>query len=141
MTFVPFGVDTDALRPSDEPPAHDVVSIGADPHRDFELLLDVARTLPSVSFVVVATGDGARALSDVPANVSVEFDLPFERMQERLAGARVVALPVRENTYSGATTVLLQSLALKAGRRQPNERDCDRLRARRRRELPARPAR
>ena len=112
VTFVPFGVDTDALRPSNEPPVHDVVSVGADPHRDFELLLAVARTMPSVSFVVVASGDGARALSDVPANVSVEFDLPFERMQERLAGARVVALPVRENTYSGATTVLLQSLAL-----------------------------
>ena len=33
-------------------------------------------------------------------------------MRERLERARVVALPVRENTYSGATTVLLQAMAL-----------------------------
>jgi glycosyltransferase involved in cell wall biosynthesis len=32
-------------------------------------------------------------------------------MRERLATARVVALPVRENAYSGATTVLLQAMA------------------------------
>jgi MMP alpha-(1->4)-mannosyltransferase len=33
-------------------------------------------------------------------------------MKRRLEEARVVALPVRENTYSGATTVLLQAMAL-----------------------------
>ena len=112
VSFVPFGVDTDALRPTDVPVRHDVVSVGADPHRDFPLLLEVARVLPEASFSVVATGDAARALVDVPANVTVEVDLPFERMLEQLAGARVVALPVRENTYSGATTVLLQAMAL-----------------------------
>ena len=112
VSFVPFGVDTDALRPVDARPRHDVVSIGADPHRDFEVLLEVARTLQTASFVIVATKDAARALVDVPANVAVEVDLPFERMLERLEGARVVALPVRENTYSGATTVLLQAMAL-----------------------------
>ena len=112
VAFVPFGVDTDALRPTDVPTRHDVVSIGADPNRDLPLLLQVARTLPDASFGVVATGDAARALADVPANVAVEIDLPFERMLERLAGGRVVALPVRENTYSGATTVLLQAMAL-----------------------------
>ena len=47
-----------------------------------------------------------------PANVVVETDISFEEMQRRLAEARVVALPVRENSYSGATTVLLQAMAL-----------------------------
>ena len=55
----------------------------------------------------------ARASSPMsPANVTIEVDLPFEQMRERLERARVVALPVRENTYSGATTVLLQAMAL-----------------------------
>ena len=39
VEFVPFGVDEQAFVPSDVPPSVDVVSIGADPHRDFELLL------------------------------------------------------------------------------------------------------
>jgi glycosyltransferase involved in cell wall biosynthesis len=33
-------------------------------------------------------------------------------VRDRLAAARVVALPVRRNSYSGATTVLLQAMAL-----------------------------
>lgn len=112
VEFVPFGVDVDAFRPTGANPDLDVVSVGADPHRDFELLLTVARQLPDSSFLVVTTAEQGRALTGRPANVSVETDLPFDEMRRRLEGARVVALPVRENSYSGATTVLLQALAL-----------------------------
>ena len=72
----------------------------------------VARALPETSFLVVTTADRARSLGGRPANVSVETDLPFDEMRGRLERARVVALPVRENSYSGATTVLLQAMAL-----------------------------
>jgi glycosyltransferase involved in cell wall biosynthesis len=112
VSFVPFGADTAALQPSDLPPTRDVVSVGADPHRDHELLLEVARALPSASFTLVAGRDGARALRDAPTNLELEVDIPFDAMRQRLEEARVVALPVRENTYSGATTVLLQAMAL-----------------------------
>ncbi len=112
VEFVPFGVDVEAFRPTRVPSDFDVVSVGADPHRDFELLLGVARALPETSFLAVTTGDRARALAGRPANVSVETDLPFDEMRRRLERARVVALPVRDNSYSGATTVLLQAMAL-----------------------------
>jgi glycosyltransferase involved in cell wall biosynthesis len=112
VEFVPFGVDVDAFRPTGSPADVDVVSVGADPHRDFELLLAVAEAQPETSFLVVTTGDRARALDRRPANVTVEPDLPFDEMRRRLERARVVALPVRENSYSGATTVLLQAMAL-----------------------------
>ena len=72
----------------------------------------VARAMPETSFLVVTTADRARSLAGRPANVSVETDLPFDEMRRRLERARVVALPVRENSYSGATTVLLQAMAL-----------------------------
>lgn len=112
VEFVPFGVDANAFGPVSTPPPVDVVSIGADPHRDFELLLTVARALPDVGFLAVTTAEHARSLGDRPDNVSVETDLPFDEMRGRLEGARVVALPVRDNSYSGATTVLLQAMAL-----------------------------
>jgi glycosyltransferase involved in cell wall biosynthesis len=112
VEFVPFGVDTSFFRPAADAPTVDIVSVGADPHRDYELLLRVAATMPEVSFLLVTTGERARALPPLPANVTVETDLPFGEMRRRLALARVVALPVRENSYSGATTVLLQALAL-----------------------------
>jgi glycosyltransferase involved in cell wall biosynthesis len=112
VEFVPFGVDVEAFTPADTPTDVDVVSVGADPNRDFELLVAVARALPERRFVVVTTAERARALGEPPPNVAVETDLPFDEMRRTLARARVVALPVRENSYSGATTVLLQAMAL-----------------------------
>jgi glycosyltransferase involved in cell wall biosynthesis len=89
-----------------------VISVGADPRRDFDLLKTVASRRPELSFRIVATADHARALGALPANVAIETDLPLEQVRERLADARVVALPVRDNSYSGATTVLLQAMAM-----------------------------
>ena len=37
--------------------------------------------------------------------------MPLARVRECLLRARVVALPVQDNTYSGATTTLLQAMA------------------------------
>jgi glycosyltransferase involved in cell wall biosynthesis len=109
VRFVPFGVDTDAFRADGAGgPAVDVVSVGADPHRDYELLFAVAARHPELQFRVVASA----GLGSVPANVSLESGLSLEQVRERLAAARVVTLPVVPNSYSGATTVLLQAMAL-----------------------------
>jgi len=113
VVFVPFGVDTRVFAP--EPgrtPETDVVSIGADPRRDLSLLALLARRREEWRFRVVATRDQAAAVARRPRNVDVELDVPFAHVRDRLASARVVVLPVRENSYSGATTVLLQAMAL-----------------------------
>ena len=62
-------------------------------------------------------------------------------MRRRLERARVVALPVRDNSYSGATTVLLQAMALaKPVVVTRNRGDRDGLRARARAQRAARRA-
>lgn len=110
--FVPFGVDTGAFHPTPEAlPDTDVVSVGADLRRDFGLLLELAERRPEWSFRIVASRDHRATLTRVPPNVAVELELPFDLARARLAAARVVALPVKENSYSGATTVLLQAMA------------------------------
>ena len=112
IEFVAFGVDVEHFRPD---PAtalvDDVVSIGADPRRDFGLVVELARRMPDVACRIVASVDNAQELGALPPNVSLEIDVPFERIRELLLGAKVVALPVRENSYSGATTTLLQAMA------------------------------
>jgi glycosyltransferase involved in cell wall biosynthesis len=105
-------VDTEYFRP--EPsvqPEDDVVSVGADPRRDFRLVAELARRLPERSFRIVASADNARALDALPANLRLEVDVPFARVRASLLGARIVVLPVLDNTYSGATTTLLQAMA------------------------------
>jgi glycosyltransferase involved in cell wall biosynthesis len=110
--FVPFGVDTGYFRPADETPDVDVLSVGNDPQRDYALLASVARRLPDRRFDVVASGDQVRALAGGVPNVTATSDVPFAEVRGRFARARVVALPVRDNLYSGATTTLLQAMAM-----------------------------
>ena len=113
VVFIPFGVDVDGFEP--RPDVHqdiDVVSVGADPRRDFQLLLTVAARRPELRFRIVASRDLARGLGPLPDNVALETDIPLDQVRDRLARGRVVALPVRENTYSGATTTLLQAMAM-----------------------------
>ena len=112
VEFVAFGVDTEHFRtdPSVEP-EEDVVSVGADPRRDFQLVAELARRLPERSFRIVASADHVGRLRPLPENVRLEVDVPLARVRECLLRARVVALPVRDNTYSGATTTLLQAMA------------------------------
>ena len=113
VVFLPFAVDVTAFEPDPARlPQTDVVSVGADPRRDFELLVEVASRQPELSFRIVASAERARSLAALPANVELEVDLSLDEARERLADARLVALPVRENSYSGATTVLLQAMAL-----------------------------
>jgi glycosyltransferase involved in cell wall biosynthesis len=112
VEFVPFGVDVDTFRPAGVAPEVDVVSVGADPHRNFELLFEVAIAQPDTSFRVVTTAEHAKSFPAPPPNVAIETELPFDEMRRRLERARVVALPVQDNSYSGATTVLLQAMAL-----------------------------
>jgi glycosyltransferase involved in cell wall biosynthesis len=112
VEFVPFGVDAGSFAPDGRVPTSGVVSVGADPHRDFDLLVRIAARMPEVAFRIVTTADHARALPPLTENVALESDIAFEDMRRRLVEARLVALPVRENSYSGATTVLLQAMAL-----------------------------
>jgi glycosyltransferase involved in cell wall biosynthesis len=113
VVFVPFGVDVRAFAPiPGVVPEVDVLSIGADPRRDFGLLTLIAHRRPEWRVRIVATADRARSLGVPPENVAVETDIPLGDVRDRLAGARVVALPVHENSYSGATTVLLQAMAM-----------------------------
>ena len=112
VEFVAFGVDSEHFRPDGAATLeHDVVSVGADPRRDFGLLVELARRRPERSFRIVASSDNARALTSLPANVRLEVDLPFSLIRDCLVRARTVVLPVRDNTYSGATTTLLQAMS------------------------------
>ena len=112
VVFIPFGVDADAFRPSDSARTIDVLAVGADPQRDFELLIEVAARQPRLTFRIIATPERVRMLGELPPNVTAETNVPLEMVRERLAQARVVGLPVRANSYSGATTTLLQAMAM-----------------------------
>ena len=91
----------------------DVLSVGADPRRDFGLLLGIATRHPELTFRIVAVAERMRAaLADIPSNVAIETDIPLERVRDRFAAGALCRAAGSDNSYSGATTVLLQAMAM-----------------------------
>jgi glycosyltransferase involved in cell wall biosynthesis len=113
VRFIPFGVDTNKWLPEDvSAEVLDVLSIGADPMRDFGLLTEYAQRNPEVGVSLVTGRECAAELGPLPPNMRVRIRVPIEELKGMIARARVVVLPVKENTYSGATTTLLQCMAM-----------------------------
>ena len=113
VRFIPFGVDTRKWKPDGNAVEDtDVLSIGSDPMRDFGLLVEYARQRPTVSICLVTNRACAANLGTLPENVRLLIQLPVAELKTLIAGARLVVLPVKENTYSGATTTLLQCMAM-----------------------------
>ncbi|PLX28267.1 hypothetical protein C0581_02935 [Candidatus Parcubacteria bacterium] len=119
VIFMPFGVDVNYFDPSyiSTQSADDkyMFCIGADPQRDFELLFEAVRDI-DYPLLVVTTKQRYAELKEkgmvIPKSVTIKTDIPFKMVREYLSGAQAVLLPVKENTYSGATTTLLQAMAL-----------------------------
>ncbi len=61
--------------------------------RDYRTLIEAARWLPDVRFVLVVRPDSLRGL-DLPANVAVHTNIPFGKTMNVLAHSRFMALPL-----------------------------------------------
>lgn len=112
LRFVQTGVDTEYFCPQAVPLKVDVLSIGADPFRDFQTLVDAARMLPEYTFRVIAAKKLLEELHDIPGNVETLEEISMLDLREEIAACHMLALPVRENDFSGATTVLLQAMSM-----------------------------
>lgn len=117
VNFIPFGVDTTAFTHQKFSEEHtDVVCVGADIFRDFRTLFKLAEQHDEISFSVITSSSRQREWAKqgvtIPKNVRVTCDVPFDEMKRVLSDAKCVVLPVHNNSYSGATTTLLQAMAL-----------------------------
>lgn len=112
VRFVPYGIDPDVWCPLNAEKEVDVLSLGVDTQRDFIQLRTFAERNPERSVRIITSTELHKELMDMPANVTISGLIPLNKVAETMAAARVIALPVKENTYSGATTTLLQSMAM-----------------------------
>lgn len=112
VKFVPFGVKLNLFDTVVEYPAStDVISVGADPNRDYVLLMRIAARNPELHFRLITNQRNLSQIGQIPSNVEIKLNIRLAIVLEHILSASVVALPVKENSYSGATTTLLQSMA------------------------------
>lgn len=108
VVFVPFGVDARFYRPGgagDAPP----LAFGLDPMRDWPTL--AAATRESAEPVDVIAIPDRLTETAIPANWRVSPPVDYAALAARIAAAKFVVLPVRENPYTGATISLLSAMA------------------------------
>ncbi len=113
LFFIPFGVNCEYFKPRKIDVMYDVVSIGGDVNRDFSSLVKFAFRNPSVRIKVITNDFLANRDFQVrPDNIDLLIDVPFNNLLYHFNSAKIVALPIHENSYSGATTTLLQAMSM-----------------------------
>jgi glycosyltransferase involved in cell wall biosynthesis len=113
VSFIPLGVDTEYFRPGTAIQPIDVLGVGADRNRDFETFIHVALRLPELHFRLLTNDYHAKKLEviGIPENVDMRLNVSMSDVADDMSKSKIVFLPVQENTYSGATTCLLQAMA------------------------------
>ncbi len=108
LHFVPFGVDREfysGVETQDGGP----VALGLDSSRDWKLLAD-ALAGSKVPMNVYTNPDHLSGLK-IPEEFLAHDPVGFKELARIISGASFVALPVKENSYTGATITLLSCMA------------------------------
>jgi glycosyltransferase involved in cell wall biosynthesis len=110
--FVHWGVRRPEVENPDKPfvPGDYVCAIGGNA-RDYRTLIEAARRVPEVPFVLVVRPANLQGL-DIPANVKVYTNLPFGRTMNVLAYSRFMLLPLVTSEVPCGHVTLVASMYL-----------------------------
>lgn len=110
LRFIRYGVDVDYFRPQRGGAAGFVLTAGKDACRDFDIFLAAVDGLDVPVKLVTSPGrlDGLR----IPQNVEVQYSVPIGELRDYYARSMFVVVPVRDNSYSAGTTVLLEAMSM-----------------------------
>ncbi len=111
LYFIPFGVDVEYFKPNSTKVENFALSIGADTQRDYKTLFEAVTDL-EMNLTLITFQRNIEGLS-IPKNVKVYYEVPFRYIKEFYSKSRFVIFPIKENSYSGATTCLLQAMAMR----------------------------
>jgi len=114
--FVPLGVDTSYYKLTYDNRDNFILSVGRDNGRDYKTVIEAARLMPREKFHLVLSPRNLKGITDVPDNVEVFFDIPFNELSEKYKKAKIFLLITKADDYSDGAdcsgqTVLLDALA------------------------------
>ncbi|MFC2051606.1 glycosyltransferase family 4 protein [Chloroflexota bacterium] len=99
VTYFYQGSDCDFHKPDRNIIKGDyVLSVGADPGRDFDMLIDTARELEDIKFIIVAPKH-LLAGKELSPNVAAREPVPPLELRELYQKARLVVIPLHSDDY------------------------------------------
>ena len=110
--FIPFGVDCTYFEPIPSLGEWDVVSVGTNEGKDFSTLVSA---LPQgTTCLIVSDKPNLHVAKSTPTagRVSVDHDVPIDKLRALYAAARRVVIPLKDVQFSSGQTVLLETLAM-----------------------------
>lgn len=111
--FVPFGVDVEQWAPSDRDKyEYDALCVGEDPNRDIECFFKLANAYPEKQFVWITRDSIAANWPDLPDNVKQFREIDIYQARDLMLNSRVITLPLKNNSYSGANITILINMAM-----------------------------
>ncbi len=112
-SFIPIGSDGNFFKStkfsSIKTLENTVVSVGKDRARDYKTLFEAANQLPEVSFIVVTRPNNLKGM-EIPSNVEVHFDIPYEEVARFYKMATAIAIPIKEMHRSSGQMTLVDCL-------------------------------
>jgi len=107
-----WGVQPPSM-PSDATPIEsgDYVCAVGSQARDYEVLIDAMRLLPSIKLVLVATPQSVAGLS-MPDNVRLHTNIPISRVTNIVAFSRFMVLPLRDSEVPCGHVTLVSAMYL-----------------------------
>jgi len=108
--FLPLPADGDFAAAQTAAPPGGYVFAGGGTDRDFATLVEAVRGSDVRLELIVFSRD--QLPLDLPPNVQVDGPVPVQRFLERMAGADVVVVPLRDGRSAHGQTTVVQALAL-----------------------------
>lgn len=109
LLFVPFHTDPAFLQRTGTPSGEFALSAGRS-FRDYKTLVEAFDGL-DVPLEVVASR-AAMPAGPLPPNVSVQYDIPGDRLAAKIAEAMIIVIPLEERRISIGQSVLLEAMAM-----------------------------
>lgn len=109
FTFIPFGIDTKFFHQIKTKELNEILTIGVDPSRDWDLFIAITKKMPKETFRLITYRGLVK--SPLPPNIICEYNLSFEEIRNRIWRAQCVVLLTKHNHYFSGQSTMFRSMA------------------------------
>lgn len=91
----------------------DYVFFGGSGGRDFDLIIEIAKRLPTIPFVFVVKKKYFKIDKEISRNVKIFYDTTLEEFNDKLSRSNLVVLPINVDTPAGILVLITAGLKSK----------------------------